>query len=141
MNLTQFLRRFTIRTRMLCAIAMVAAALAGVGAVGMAGPLLGASTGVALAIAVAVALVIITPLTLANMNSICEPIRNAERLADAITKGDLTEQQIDTSGQDEAARLLKALASMQGSLRNVVGQVRASTDSISNASTEIASGN
>ena len=90
---------------------------------------------------VALALLIITPLTLLNMKSICGPIRDAERLADAIAQGDLSEHQVDQSGKDEAAHLLRALSSMQSSLRKIVSQVRTSTDSISTASAEIATGN
>ncbi len=86
-------------------------------------------------------LLIITPLTLMNMRSICKPIEDAELLADAIAQGDLSERQIDTRGQDEAARLLRRLAEMQASLRRMVQQMRLSTDSISTASDEIAAGN
>ncbi len=91
--------------------------------------------------AMALALVIITPLTLLNMKSICGPIRDAEQLADAIAQGDLSERKVDCSGKDEAAPLLHALSSMQASLRKIVTQVRTSTDSISTASAEIATGN
>ena len=87
------------------------------------------------------ALVVITPLTVLNMRSICEPIRDAERLADSIAQGDLAERQVDTRGRDEAAHLLQALSTMQGSLRQIVSQVRQSSDSISTASVEIATGN
>jgi methyl-accepting chemotaxis protein len=91
--------------------------------------------------AVVLALVIIIPMTLVNVGSICGPIRAAEQLADSIAQGDLAERHVDVRGQDEAARLLKALSTMQGSLRQIVSQVRTSTDSISNASAEIATGN
>jgi methyl-accepting chemotaxis protein len=76
-----------------------------------------------------------------NMNSICRPIDQAERMAHAIAGGDLTDQNINTAGHDETARLLRSLAGMQQSLSRLVGQVRQSTDSISTASAEIASGN
>ena len=94
-----------------------------------------------LAGSVLLAVVVITPLTILNMRSICDPIRDAERLTDAIAQGDLTERQVDARGKDEAAHLLKALTAMQASLRQIVTQVRHSTDSITTASTEIASGN
>jgi methyl-accepting chemotaxis protein len=86
-------------------------------------------------------LAIIVPLTLLNMNSICEPINRAEQIAKAIAQGDLTDHNIDSSGNDETARLLRSLSDMQHSLGKLVGQVRASTDSMSTASAEIASGN
>ena len=40
------------------------------------------------------------------MNSICRPIDQAERMAHAIAGGDLTDQNINTAGHDETARLL-----------------------------------
>ncbi len=86
-------------------------------------------------------LAIIIPLTILNMHSICRPIDQAEQVAKAIAQGDLSDHQIDTSGHDEAARLLRSLAEMQQSLSKLVGQVRQSTDSLSTASAEIASGN
>ncbi len=94
-----------------------------------------------LAASVVLALVIITPLTVINMRTICGPIRRAEELADAIAQGDLSERDVDTRGNDEAAHLLQALLTMQASLRKIVSEVRMSTDSISTASLEIATGN
>jgi methyl-accepting chemotaxis protein len=92
------------------------------------------------AVAVVVSILVIVPLTLANMKSICEPVTQAQRLALAITHGDLT-QSIVVEGSDEMAQLLRALSDMQGSLRKLVGQVRTSTDSIATASGEISAGN
>jgi methyl-accepting chemotaxis protein len=84
---------------------------------------------------------ILTPLTVLNMNSICRPIDQAEQMARAIAQGDLTAQHVNTAGNDEAARLLRSLVEMQGALAGLVGQVRQATDSLSTASAEIASGN
>jgi methyl-accepting chemotaxis protein len=86
-------------------------------------------------------LAILVPLTLLNMHSICQPIDQAERVARAIAHGDLTDLHIHTHGSDETASLLCALKEMQEALATLVGQVRQSTDSISTASAEIASGN
>ncbi|KQW13118.1 MULTISPECIES: methyl-accepting chemotaxis protein [unclassified Rhizobacter] len=72
--------------------------------------------------------------------SVTRPIAQAQRIAQAISAGDLT-QHIQVHGQDEAAELLQSLKAMQESLGRLVGQVRQSTDSISTASTEIATGN
>ena len=94
-----------------------------------------------IAAASALAIVLIVPLTLLNMVSICRPIEAAEHLARAIADGDLTARTVDTRGRDEAARLLASLSAMQGSLGRVVGQMRASSDSVGTASSEIASGN
>ena len=89
----------------------------------------------------ALLLVIIVPSTIINMNSICQPIDQAERMARAIAAGDLTDQNINTRGHDETARLLHSLTEMQQFLSHLVGQVRQSTDSISTASADIAAGN
>ena len=78
---------------------------------------------------------------LANMNSICTPIDQACRLAEKIAAGDLSERHAEVQGQDESARMLRALAAMNTSLNTIVGQVRVATDSITTASTEIAAGN
>jgi len=91
--------------------------------------------------AVLVAMAVIAPLTLLNMRSICKPIGEAQRLAEAIAGGDLSDHRIDVNGKDEPAQLLLALQSMQGALRQIVSEVRQSTDSISTASVEIATGN
>lgn len=93
------------------------------------------------AVAIALGLLIVVPTTLSNMRSICAPIDKAEQVAKAIEQGDLTDQQVDARGNDEPARLLRSLVDMQRSLSSLVGQVRHSTDSISTASAEIASGN
>ncbi|MDD5029767.1 MAG: methyl-accepting chemotaxis protein [Rhodoferax sp.] len=86
-------------------------------------------------------LAILVPLTLLNMRSICQPIDQAERVARAIARGDLSDLHIHTQGNDETASLLCALQEMQAALATLVGQVRQSTDSISTVSSEIASGN
>jgi len=92
------------------------------------------------ALVVGLAVVIVVPATLVNMQSICTPITQAQKLAVSIAQGELTNQ-VEVRGRDEAAQLMQALSDMQTSLRSVVGQVRQSTDSISTASFEIATGN
>ncbi len=91
-------------------------------------------------VAVALAAFIVVPTTLSNMQSICQPLDEAQRVATAITNGDLT-QTVHASGKDELAALMQALGGMQASLARIVGEVRNSTDSIGTASEEIASGN
>ena len=91
-------------------------------------------------VALALAVLVVVPTTLANMQSICQPLSEAQRLANAITEGDLT-QRIHARGKDELTRLTQALAGMQESLARIVGEVRHTSDSISTASAEIASGN
>jgi methyl-accepting chemotaxis protein len=91
-------------------------------------------------VAVALAALVVVPTTLANMQSICQPLNQAQRLAAAITQGDLT-QPVAARGKDELTSLMNALGGMQSSLVRIVGEVRSTTDNISTASAEIASGN
>ena len=90
--------------------------------------------------ALALAVVLVVPLTLANMASICGPIDATRDFAERIAQGDLAGG-LQDSGRDEAARMQQALNAMQGVLRGIVGQVRAASDSIQLASAEVASGN
>jgi methyl-accepting chemotaxis protein len=92
------------------------------------------------AAALALAVLLVVPLTLANMVTICRPINAARELAERIATGDLGSQ-VEDKGRDETARLMGALATMQSSLRGIVGKVRQSAESIQVASAEVASGN
>jgi methyl-accepting chemotaxis protein len=73
------------------------------------------------------------------VRSITRPIQRAVDAANRIADLDLTDT-IASHDRDETGRMLKALASMQGSLKALVAQVRTSTDSIGIASAEIADG-
>ncbi len=84
---------------------------------------------------------VVVPLTLLNMHSICRPLAEAEELASAIAKGDLTNDDRPIEGKDEASHLLHSLQLMQKALQELVGQLRTSADHIRTASVEIASGN
>ncbi len=168
MHLISFTRQFSIRTRMIGAIAVVLLLLAAVGGVGivslqglqqqgqaLAASLAAQSNGAAqwaamqqsmsqtlwtLTILVGVSFAVVVPLTLVNMHGICNPIEAARTMIDRIAGGDLS-QTVQADGSDEPAALMRSLAQMQQSLSHLVSQVRASTDSISTASAEIASGN
>jgi methyl-accepting chemotaxis protein len=85
-------------------------------------------------------LVVVAPLTWLNSVSITQPIGHAAEVAAAIAGGDLT-RPISSQGSDEVAALLSALERMQQSLRQVVGQVHESSQSIQLSSAEVASGN
>jgi methyl-accepting chemotaxis protein len=89
---------------------------------------------------VGITLAIFLPLMWLSLRSICGPLDQAVAVATRVASGDLVGR-IDTEGQDEPARLMKALADMQASLRSLVGQVRESSESIEVASSEVASGN
>ncbi|WP_043817284.1 methyl-accepting chemotaxis protein [Rubrivivax gelatinosus] len=86
------------------------------------------------------ALVVGAALALWLTRSITVPLNEAVEVADTIASFDLS-RPITPRGEDETGRLLRSLQSMQSSLRRLIGEVRASTDSIGTASSEIASGN
>jgi methyl-accepting chemotaxis protein len=72
--------------------------------------------------------------------SITRPLAAAVKVAQTVAAGDLTAQ-IHVTSTDETGQLLQALKDMNASLRNIVGQVRGSTDAIATSSAQIASGN
>ncbi|MFZ2987968.1 methyl-accepting chemotaxis protein [Ideonella sp.] len=72
--------------------------------------------------------------------SITVPMARAMRVAERIAEGDLSSR-LDNQGGDEIGRLLQAMATMQNKLRELVGGIRDSAESIHTASTEVASGN
>jgi methyl-accepting chemotaxis protein len=72
--------------------------------------------------------------------SIVRPLRVAEQAVAQVARGEL-DFQIDTHGRDEAARLLGTVGDMRDSLGRVVARVRANSESVATASSEIAQGN
>ena len=91
-------------------------------------------------LAVVVTVLVVVPLTLLNMVSICRPLERARQMAQAIAGGDLS-QRIEVVGRDEVADLQRALVHMEQSLGAIVSQVRDASSSIATASAEIATGN
>ena len=90
--------------------------------------------------AVVLALVVVIPLTLLNMLSICQPLERARQMALTIAGGDLS-RRAHVSGKDELTDLQQALDEMQQSLSSTVAQVRDASGNIATASQEIATGN
>jgi methyl-accepting chemotaxis protein len=90
--------------------------------------------------AVVLSLIVVAPTTILNQICICQPIDQARQLASSIAQGHLNNT-VDVQGSDEATALLRALDDMQRSLRGIVSNVRVSADSISFASSDIATGN
>jgi len=88
--------------------------------------------------AVAVAVGVVCALYITR--SITGPLKFAVSVAQKVAGGELTSQ-VQVEGKDETSELLQALKDMNDSLVTTVGQVRASTDTITTASQEIASGN
>ena len=72
--------------------------------------------------------------------SITGPLQQAVVVARRVADGDLTSE-IVVSGSDETGQMMQALKDMNASLTKIVAEVRAGTDSIADASSEIASGN
>ncbi|MFT4243424.1 MAG: methyl-accepting chemotaxis protein [Acidovorax sp.] len=91
-------------------------------------------------LAVVITVAVVVPTTLMNMNSICRPLEEARRMAQAIAGGDLS-QPIHAEGKDEVADLQRALRDMQQGLGALVAQVRDASGNIATASQEIAMGN
>ncbi|MFX5937860.1 HAMP domain-containing protein, partial [Acinetobacter baumannii] len=70
---------------------------------------------------------------------IVNPLRGAVSIARKVASGNLTSE-IEVRSRDETGELLQALRDMNDSLKGIVGRVREGTESISSASSEIASG-
>jgi methyl-accepting chemotaxis protein len=90
--------------------------------------------------AVLLAVVVVVPLTLMNMQSICNPLEQAREISRRIATGDLSVE-IHVEGRDEVSDLLRALDTMRSSLAETVSDLRDASESIASASQEIASGN
>ncbi len=74
------------------------------------------------------------------VRAIVGPLQAAVKIAGGVAQGDLT-QKIEVRSNDETGRLMAALKDMNDSLVEIVTRVRAGTDTISTASSEIADGN
>jgi len=72
--------------------------------------------------------------------SITGPLNQAVVVASRVATGDLTSE-ISEKSRDEIGQLFDALRQMNSSLAEIVGNVRAGTESIGSATQEIASGN
>jgi len=72
--------------------------------------------------------------------SITRPIDEAVKIAQTVAAGDLTAH-IEVDHRDETGQLLHALGGMNTSLSKIVREVRTGTDSMAQATSEIADGN
>jgi methyl-accepting chemotaxis protein len=72
--------------------------------------------------------------------TITVPIGRAMHLAEAVARGELTEQPVANT-KDEAGRLLTALGEMIVRLHDIVANVRGGTNTIASASVQVATGN
>lgn len=68
--------------------------------------------------------------------SIVKPLAEAVQVADSVAKGNLT-MPIDIQGNDEPAKLLQALKSMQGNLRDTIEQIADASDQLASAADQL----
>ncbi len=90
--------------------------------------------------AIALAVVLSCLFGYSLISNITRSLGQAQGLADAVAKGDLT-QEVAAEGHNEIARLIQSLSAMRQSLVSVVSRVRQGSDSVATASAEIAQGN
>ncbi|CAI8744816.1 methyl-accepting chemotaxis protein [Pseudomonas soli] len=94
----------------------------------------GAKVWVGVLLVIALSLTVV--LALALTRSIVRPLGQSLRVAETVATGDLTPQ-ITVQGDDEPARLLAALKSMQQSLRETIGRISDSANQLASASEEL----
>lgn len=82
------------------------------------------------------ALMATVALALVLTASIVRPMRRAVALSNEIAKGDLTHEVL-IDGNDEATELLTSLSDMQGTLRNIIGQINDSTHVLTTSAEEM----
>ncbi|KPY10982.1 Methyl-accepting chemotaxis protein [Pseudomonas syringae pv. philadelphi] len=68
--------------------------------------------------------------------SIVSPLQRAVTAAEQVAAGDLTHS-IEVDGEDEVTRLLRALALMQGNLRDAIRHIGSSATQLASAATEL----
>jgi methyl-accepting chemotaxis protein len=74
------------------------------------------------------------------IRAIIEPLNEAVQMAETVARGDLTAH-ISHQGNDEVGRLLSALRTMNSNLSQVVGRIRAGSESIATGASQITMGN
>lgn len=80
------------------------------------------------------------PLAFFIAKLISTPLSEAVLISQRVAQGDLTAH-IESGSKDETGQLMSALRLMNDNLKNIVGQVRSSSDDISVSCQEIATGN
>ncbi|MBP0598162.1 MCP four helix bundle domain-containing protein [Herbaspirillum sp. LeCh32-8] len=91
-------------------------------------------------ILLAAIVVIAFGLAIAVARVVSRPLNDAVEVAQRVAQGDLTVH-IRATSNDETGMLMQSLRAMNDSLQKIVGEVRQGTDTITNASQEIATGN
>ncbi|WAW09678.1 methyl-accepting chemotaxis protein [Oxalobacter vibrioformis] len=88
----------------------------------------------------AVALILSIIIAWRLTTGITRPLNRAVQVAETVASGDLTVQ-VEITGNDETAQLMRAMKNMVDSLLKVIGEVSNSASTIATASEQIASGN
>ncbi|WP_133978799.1 methyl-accepting chemotaxis protein, partial [Pseudomonas inefficax] len=91
---------------------------------------------IAIIVSLLVIMLALTALATVLTRSIVVPLADAVSVAERVATGDLT-QDIRVVGRDEPALLLRALGRMQGSLRDTIRKIAASSDQLASASEEL----
>jgi methyl-accepting chemotaxis protein len=78
--------------------------------------------------------------SMAISNSILDPLRDAMKVTERIGTGDMSFA-INTEGEHEFAKLMRALKSMQENLTKAVSKVLEGSENVASASSQIAQGN
>jgi methyl-accepting chemotaxis protein len=94
--------------------------------------ILGILTGVSLLLSIIISYLI--------GKSIINPLRTAISIARTVASGDLSSR-IEVKSTDEVGQLLQSLKDMNGSLQNIVAEIRTSAETIATGSKQITSGN
>jgi methyl-accepting chemotaxis protein WspA len=91
----------------------------------------------AVAIFMAIAAVLVFLVARIVARSISRPIREAAQVAERVASGDLTAK-VEVAASGEAGQLLRAIESMTGDLRSLIGKIQHSSIALMSTATEIA---
>jgi methyl-accepting chemotaxis protein len=90
--------------------------------------------------AAGIAMVVAGLLAMWIIRSITAPLNRAVEVSRAVAEGDLS-MDLQVSGHNETAQLLRALATMKDRLNQIVGAMRQNAEGVATASAEISQGN
>ncbi len=89
-------------------------------------------------VVVGIALLLTIVLAILLTRSIVRPMSASLKMAEEIAAGDLR-LTLEVTGNDESARLMRALNTMQGTLRNTIGEISDASAQLSSAAVEMTS--
>lgn len=82
-------------------------------------------------------IVLVTAMFMRNVGRLTKPLGVAVKIAEDIAKGDLAHVDQTSNSNDEAGKLLRALAEMQNSLRSIITEIRTQASTLSDTATEL----